>query len=67
MFFAPGLPNDTTVANRMASENALFGSSDINNLGLEDGKILGTYQRKQRSDQCRCYSGALGILHEEGC
>jgi hypothetical protein len=66
MFFESGLPNDTTVANRMASENALFGSSEIINLGLEDGKILGAYQRKQRSDQCGCYSGALGILHKEG-
>jgi hypothetical protein len=46
MFFEPGPPqaNDTTVANRMASENILFGSSAINNLELKTGKILSTYQ-----------------------
>ena len=46
MLFEPGLPqaNDTTVANRMASENALFSSSAINNLELKTRKILGTYQ-----------------------
>ena len=67
MPFEPGIHNDTTVANRIASENALFGSSKINNLKLEGGKIHGAYQRKQRSDKCGCYSGALGILQEEGC
>ena len=68
MFFEPEPPqaNDTTVANRMASEKALFGSSAINNLALKTGKILGTYQRQQRSDQRSCYSSALRILHEEG-
>jgi hypothetical protein len=46
MFFEPGPPqaNDTTVANRMASEKALLASSAIKNLELKTGNTLGTYQ-----------------------
>ena len=68
MFFECGLPraNDTTVANRMASEKALFGSSVINDLELKSRNILGADQRQQRSDQCSRCDGTLRILHEEG-
>ena len=46
MFFEPGPPqaNDTAVANRMASEKALFVSSVINNLELKTGNTVSTCQ-----------------------
>ena len=65
MFFDPGLANDTTVANRMASEKALFCSLVINDLELKYRNVLGADQRQQRSHKCCRCGGTLRILHEK--
>ena len=66
MFFDPGLANDTIIANRMASEKALFRSSVINDLELKSRNALGADQRQQRSDQRSRCGGTLRILHKKG-
>lgn len=67
MFFEFGLlpANDTTIANRTASEKALFGSSVINDPELKSRNILGADQCQQRSDQCGRCGCTLRVLDEE--